>query len=159
MWRNGIVYKVKLGFYVVWIFAFRFSVITFRSVLLQLQCEQRCIFREYTFMLHVVFFDCTFRLSINWHVALNLRSYIGSNGKKVFLVAIFCFLHCFHVMVIIRCVQWSNPVQLLTLVWSQNMVVRPTPVSVAQLGDPCTKHMAWNMFATRVEWTWCGSLE
>ena len=38
-----------------------------------------------------------------------LRTYVGSNGKKVFLVVIFCLLHCLHVMVIIRCVQWSTP--------------------------------------------------
>jgi hypothetical protein len=112
-----------------------------------------------TVVLHVPFFDCTVKLSIIWHVALILRTYVGSNGKKVSLVVIFCLLHCLHVMVVIRCVQWSNPVQLLMLLWSWNMVVRPTPVSVAQLGDPHTKHMAWKMFATRVERTWCGSLE
>ena len=159
MWRNGIVYKVKLGFYVIWIFAFLYSMITFWSVLPQLRYEQRCIFREYTVVFHALFFDCTFKLSINWYVALILRTHVGSNEKKVFLVIVFCLHHCLHVTVIIRCVQWSNPVQLLTLVWSQNVVVRPTPVSVAQLGDPYTKHMVWKMFATHVEWTRCGSLQ
>jgi hypothetical protein len=159
MWRNCIVYEVKLGFYVIWIFAFLYSVITFWSVLPQLRYEQHCTFRENTVVLHVLFFDCTFRLSKNRHVALVLRTYIGRNGKKVFLVIIFCLLHCLHVVVIVPCVQWINPVQLLTLVRSQNMVARPTPVPVAQLDDPCTKHAAWKIFTSRVNWTWYGSLE
>jgi hypothetical protein len=150
---------LKVGFYVFWIFAFLYSVITFWSVLPQRRYEQRCILREYTVVLHVLFFECTFKLSINWHVALVSRTYVGCNGKEVILVIIFCLLHCLHVMVIVRCVQWSNPFQLLTWLRSQNVVVRPTPVSVAQLANPCTKHMAWKMFATHVEWTWCGSLE
>ena len=68
--KNGIVYTVKLGFYVIWIIVSLYSMNMFWSVIPQLQYKQCCIFCEYIFMLLVQFFDFTFKLSINWRVVL-----------------------------------------------------------------------------------------
>jgi len=58
----------------------------------------------------------TFRLSINWHVAVVLKN-------NEISVIIFYLLYCLHVICIFFCIQCSNPAELPTLVCSYTKVV------------------------------------
>jgi len=96
-------------------FTFHESVVTLIlcSILIspKLPYEQGWIFHEYTFMLPNQLLYYTFRLSINWHVAVVLKN-------NEFSVTISYLLHCFHVICIFFCVQCSIPAELPTLVCS-----------------------------------------